>query len=176
MCGRSSSGHSPRRLSRGCFYRLTREVKELGRPATASHLGDWNRETARISTDIEGVEIQVYSAAGRDAQFTAWLRGRELSPADTSCADTAGLPDFAVHAEYYHRAFRRRHFVGPDNETAARVCRMNVNCGIVRIIRNRRRGQSGRDGDRRREFAGAQARAKTGANSCAVLSKGKACG
>ena len=40
-------------------------MKKLGRPATTSHLGDWNRETARISTDIEEVEIQVHSAAGR---------------------------------------------------------------------------------------------------------------
>jgi hypothetical protein len=34
-----------------------REVKKLGRPATAPRLVDWNRETEKISTNIEGVEI-----------------------------------------------------------------------------------------------------------------------
>jgi hypothetical protein len=31
----------------------SREVKKLRRPTTASHLGNWNRETARNSTDIQ---------------------------------------------------------------------------------------------------------------------------
>jgi len=39
----------------------SREVKKLGRPATAPHLVDWDWETASNSTDIEGVEIQVHS-------------------------------------------------------------------------------------------------------------------
>jgi hypothetical protein len=68
---------------------LASEVKKLGRPATAPNLVDWNRETAGISADIEGVETQAYSAAGLDARFSACWRRCESSPADTSCTDAA---------------------------------------------------------------------------------------
>ena len=49
-----------------------REVKKLGRPAAVPHMVDWNRETAGISADIEGVEAQAHSAVRLDAWFSAW--------------------------------------------------------------------------------------------------------
>jgi hypothetical protein len=48
------------------------EVKKLGRPATAPHLIDWNRETAGISAGIEGVKAQAHSAVRLDSWFSAW--------------------------------------------------------------------------------------------------------
>jgi len=55
-----------------------REIKKLGRPTTASHLGEWNRETAGTVAAFKGVATQAHSSAGLDGIVN--LTKRALKP------------------------------------------------------------------------------------------------
>ena len=71
---------------------VSREVKKLGQPAAAPHMIDWNWERAGISAEMQGSENPSTYGRCPNARFSAWWRGRELSPANTAYADAASDP------------------------------------------------------------------------------------